>query len=138
MRLLLAVGLSLGMIFTLTSTKTTSTIEFKKLSFKEAKALAIKTKKTIFIDCYTDWCGPCKRMAKVSFTNDDVAKVYNDKFINLKVEMEKDADGKEIARMYRINAYPTVLFINGKGELVKKAVGLQSPANLIALANSVE
>lgn len=110
MRLILGVVVSLGMLFSFTTSEVSSSIEFKKLSFNEAKELAKKTGKLIFIDCYTSWCGPCKTMARVSFTNDEVAKIYNEKFINLKVEMEKDADGKEIGRLYRINAYPTVLF----------------------------
>lgn len=112
-------------------------IEFTHATLAEAKALAKESGKIIFIDCYTDWCGPCKRMAKTAFKNEDVGDLYNKSFINLKVEMEKDPDGKEIARMYKIRAYPTLLMIDAEGKLVKQTIGMQSSGDLIQLANNV-
>lgn len=115
-----------------------SGIKFENLTFEQAKAKAKKSGKLIFIDAYTDWCGPCKRMAATSFKDERVAKVYNDQFINLKVEMEKSKDGPEIARLYKVRAYPTVMIIDGDGKLVKQAIGLQSADRLLMLAESVE
>ena len=112
-------------------------ISFEHIRLNEAKELAKETGKIIFIDCYTDWCGPCKRMAKTSFKNEEVGELYNDNFINLKVEMEKNADGPEIAKMYKIRAYPTLLMIDSEGKLVKQVIGLQSKGDLIQLANNV-
>ena len=37
----------------------------------------------ILVKVYTDWCGPCKRMAATSFMEDRVADVYNKQFIKL-------------------------------------------------------
>lgn len=115
----------------------TSGITFKKRTFEEAKAEAKKSGKLIFIDAYTDWCGPCKRMAATSFKDPKVGELFNDNFVNLKVEMEKDSDGPNLARKYGVNAYPTLLIVDGNGKLVKQSVGMKSSAQLIALANSV-
>lgn len=112
-------------------------ISFEHITLNEAKELSKETGKIIFIDCYTDWCGPCKRMAITSFKNEEVGELYNDNFINLKVEMEKNADGPEIAKMYKIRAYPTLLMIDSEGKLVKQVIGLQSKGDLIQLANNV-
>jgi len=112
-------------------------IEFQKITLEKAKTMSKLTGKPIFIDCYTDWCGPCKIMAKTAFVDQKVGELYNSNFINLKVEMEKNADGREISRMYKINAYPTLLIINGEGELQKKVVGMQKAGGLIQLANAV-
>ncbi len=113
-------------------------IKFIQLNLEKAKIESIKTGKLIFIDCYTDWCGPCKRMAATSFKDEKVGKAFNDKFINLKIEMEKNPDGRELAMKYRINAYPTLLIINGEGKLIKKVIGMQSVDGLLHLARSVE
>jgi len=112
-------------------------IIFDKMTLKQAKEKAKESGKIIFIDCYTDWCGPCRRMSETSFKNKKVADLYNKSFINLKVEMEKNPDGREIAKQYKINAYPTLLMIDADGKLVKKAVGMHKSGHLIQLANVV-
>jgi thioredoxin-related protein len=49
-----------------------------------------------------------------------------------------DADGLEIARLYKVRAYPTLLIVDSQGNLKKKVVGFQSAERLIELANSIE
>lgn len=107
-------------------------INFKTMSFADALKLAKKENKIIFIDAYTSWCGPCKMMSARTFTDANVGQYFNDKFINLKVEMEKDADGPEIARRYKIQAYPTLLFINGDGKLVHSILGFRDASAFLA------
>ena len=124
-------------LMTSASKDTDTGISFKKVTLEKAMELAEHSDKIIFIDCYTDWCGPCKRMAKTSFKDEAVAKLYNKNFINLKVEMEKNPDGREIAAKYKIRAYPTLLMIDSDGNLIKKVVGLQSKGDMIQLANNV-
>jgi thioredoxin-related protein len=69
--------------------------------------------------------------------NEEVGEVFNESFVNLKVDIEKDADGPELARLYKIKAYPTLLIIDSKGKLIKEVVGFQTEDKLISLANSV-
>lgn len=123
--------------FTAKEKTETGGIHFENISLENAKVLSKKTGKPIFIDCYTVWCGPCKRMAKGAFMDAEIAEIYNEKFINLKIEMEKDEEGPGLARRYRVNAYPTLVIINSKGELLKKKIGMQNVAGLKALAASV-
>lgn len=138
------VGLSLiavfSMAFIINGNNTISSesgIKFEHITLKKAKEEAQKSGKIIFIDCYTSWCGPCKQMAATSFKDEGVAKIYNEKFVNLKVDIEKDSDGPELARMYKISAYPTLLYINSEGRLVKSVIGSQSADKLISIANGV-
>lgn len=112
-------------------------IKFEHITLEEAKKLAAENEQLIFIDCYTSWCGPCKKMAATSFMNEEVGEVFNESFVNLKVDIEKDADGPELARLYKIKAYPTLLIIDSKGKLIKEVVGFQTEDKLISLANSV-
>jgi thiol:disulfide interchange protein len=106
-------------------------IEFQNLSLEDAKKLAKKTNKLIFIDVYAAWCGPCKMMAKGPFQEEKVGKVYNEKFINLKIDAEKDPDGEFVSRAYGVRAYPTLLFINSEGKLVKNIIGYQKAEDLL-------
>ena len=49
-------------LFTLSLMAQTS---FRDFTYKEALAAAKTEKKLVFIDFYTDWCGPCKMMGPV-------------------------------------------------------------------------
>ncbi len=118
-------SLILGFLFTsflLTAQEKHSGIEFFHGTFAEAKALAAKENKLIFMDAYAEWCGPCKRMAATVFTDDKVGQFFNDNFINLKVDMEK-GEGTTLSNTFDVSAYPTLLFIDEKGKLVQKEVG---------------
>ena len=52
----------------------------------------------------------------------EVGKVFNARFVNLKLDMEK-GEGPEVAKRYSISAYPTMLVINPDGTVAGKVVG---------------
>lgn len=97
-------------------------IQFTYTNFEKAQLEAQKTGKQIFIDAYTTWCGPCKMLAKNVFTDSLVGKLFNQTFINAKIDME-GPDAFSFKEKYTINAYPTLLIINPDGSIAKKIVG---------------
>lgn len=99
------------------------------------KAEAKAADKLIFLDAYTTWCGPCKKMSNDVFTKNEVGSLFNSKFINVKIDMEK-GEGLNLAEEYMVLAYPTLLFIDGDGKMVHKVVGYKSPEELINVANN--
>ena len=116
----------------------TSGIKFSKLTLAKAIKQAQSSGKIIFIDVHTSWCGPCKEMAKTTFTDQEVGDVFNQRFINLKIDAEQDEDGPIVSKTYSVAAYPTLLFINGEGKMVKKLVGKQSKEKLLAAVSSIK
>jgi thioredoxin-related protein len=107
-------------------------INFEHGKWTEILAKAKKENKLIYLDCYTTWCGPCKWMAKNVFTNDTVAEFYNTQFVNAEMDMEK-GEGLELAKRYAIRAYPTMLFLNGEGEVIHRGCGSSPAQSFIAL-----
>lgn len=101
-------------------------INFDPGTFAEALAKAKQENKLLFIDCYTSWCGPCKMLAKNVFTNNEVADYFNGHFVSLKVDCEK-GEGPEIKKRFGVSGYPTLLFIDGNGNLVNKFTGASEP-----------
>ena len=91
-------------------------IDFFEGTWKEALELANKEDKLIFVDAYTTWCGPCKKMARDIFPMKEAGDFYNANFINMKMDMEK-GEGRTIRTKYNVSAFPTFLFVNGSGEL---------------------
>ncbi len=90
--------------------------------FNSVLKTAKKEGKYIFIDCYTTWCNPCKMLDRNVFSKAEVADFFNDAFINVKYDMES-GEGIEIKERYNITAYPTLLWIDSKGNLVHKLIG---------------
>lgn len=132
MKRILLIALLLPLAYSLQAQDTETGIRFFHGTFAELKAEAVRTGKPIFIDAFTTWCGPCKWMAKTVFPNEEVGKVFNDKFVCAKIDMEK-GEGIDIARQYQVNAYPTLLFMNGSGEIIHLALGARDAKEFIQL-----
>lgn len=107
-------------------------IDFFHGTFAQAQAKAAKENKLIFIDAYTVWCGPCKWMAANTFTDPTVGEFFNKYFVNLKVDMER-GEGRDLARRYRVMAYPTLLFVDSNGAVKHRAMGAKRSGDFIAL-----
>ena len=71
--------------------------DFRHISYAEGLEAAKAEGKTLFIDFYTEWCGPCKRMARDVFPQKDVGDYMNAKFVCLKIDAEK-GEGVELAK----------------------------------------
>lgn len=112
------------------------------LSWKEVKAKAKKEGKFIFVDCFTTWCGPCKKMSSQVFTEPAVGDFFSQKFVSVKVQMDKTstddeavkswyADAAAIAKECGVKAYPTFLYFSPEGKLVHVEEGSRSAASFI-------
>jgi thioredoxin-related protein len=107
-------------------------IDFFHGTWDEALREASATDKIIFIDAYTSWCGPCKMMSAKVFPLKEVGDFYNANFINLKLDMEKDADGRIVRSKFGVSSFPTFLYVDGAGNVVHRAVGAKQPKDFIA------
>lgn len=108
-------------------------INFENGTWKEITAKAKKENKLIFIDCYTSWCGPCKRLSDEVFPLKEVGDVFNKNFINYKIDMEK-GEGIGLQKKFHVGAYPTLLWVSANGEVVYRSVGFVKEDVLLAEA----
>ncbi len=109
-------------------------IVFQHIAFETALEQAKAEDKLIFIDFYTEWCGPCKRLAAGPFKEQANGDFYNQHFISLKLDAEKE--GKEVAARYAVSAYPTLIFVNGNGEIVHQGVGVSHGTDMISFGKA--
>ncbi len=105
-------------------------IHFTKGKFDEILSLAQKENKLVFIDAYTTWCAPCKRMSQSVFPKEKAGRFFNEHFVSSKFDMEK-GEGKILAVRYQVKSFPTLLFLDSEGTLIHKVAGYQSVDNLI-------
>lgn len=113
-----------------------SGIDFFHGTWDEALTKAKEEGKVIFVDAYTTWCGPCKKMAREVFSDAKVGDYYNKYFVNLKLDMEKK-EGIKFGGKYPVKAYPTLYFIDAKGEVVQKVKGAQNKDAFLSLGKSI-
>ena len=105
------------------------------LRFQAVLDKAKAENKLVFIDAYTSWCGPCKRMAKDIFPQKAVGEVYNAAFVNVKMDMEK-GEGPGLAQKYGVRSYPTLLYIGADGKVVHNASGARPSESRGSLGTS--
>ena len=88
----------------------------------QAAAKAKKENKLVFVDCYTQWCGPCKKMARDIFPQAKVGKFMNERFVNVKIDMEASyAEG--LTKEWQVSGYPTFIIFNADGEEIGRFMG---------------
>lgn len=75
------------------------------------------------VDMYADWCGPCQAIAPIV---EELGTEYAGKAHVTKLDVDASGD---IAQRYGVMSIPTLLLFKD-GQLVEKAIGLQSKADL--------
>lgn len=117
------------------------------LSWEEIFEKAKNEQKYIFIDCYTTWCGPCRLMDSIVYVDKEVGQLFMDKFISIKVQMDKTKKDNiqvknwykiadSISKIYRIRAFPSLIFLSPNGNIVKKVSGYKNVNDFISIAKS--
>ena len=85
----------------------------------------INSDKTVLIDFYADWCGPCKAYSpiveSVASENEDIKVV--------KINLDNALD---IAIKYQVMSIPTTVVIKN-GQEINRAVGMMSKSDLLEM-----
>lgn len=98
---------------TLATGAVTAQTNFRSIDFNEALKQSQAENKLVFIDFYTDWCGPCRKMSKEVFPQKQVGDYFNAQFVCIKLNAEKE--GKELAQKFEVKAYPTFIIADQQG-----------------------
>jgi thioredoxin-related protein len=127
--------------------------EIKWMTFDQAVAAQKKVPKAIFMDVYTDWCGPCKMLDKQTFHDKAVVDYVNANFYAVKFNAEGNSEvnykgqkftnpqfeaGKQgrnsphnFGNVLKIQGYPTMIVFNAKGDISKNIVGYRDVSQLM-------
>ena len=99
-------------------------------TLEQASAKAKAENKLIFLDCYTQWCGPCKKMTKEVFPKENVGAYMNPKFVSIKIDMEGEY-GAPLAKKLQIQAYPTFVIFNADAQEISRFLGYHAADDFI-------
>lgn len=108
-------------------------------NYNTALEKAIKENKSIMIDFYTDWCTICKIMETNIYLDKDIVSNINYNFVPLKINAEYNEEYiKLLTNKYNISAFPTIVFINTNGFIIKKILGYIDTNDLLEEIKNIE
>ena len=82
----------------------------------------LKNEKTVLVDFWASWCGPCKMLAPLL----EELAASNPELTVAKVNVDENP---ELAMVYRISAIPSLMVFKD-GKVVNQSVGFQSRESL--------
>jgi thioredoxin 1 len=84
----------------------------------------LSSDKTVLVDFWAEWCGPCKMVAPVL---NEIAGEHSDKLTVAKLDIDRNPSA---ARDYQVMSIPTMIVFQG-GKPVKQIVGAKPKAALL-------
>ena len=103
-------------------------------SLNKARDIAAKEKRPILVDFYAEWCGPCQEMLRTTY-KDKAVVARSAKFVPVLIDVDKQS---ELAEKYGVQAIPTVVFLNAKGEVLQRESGYHTAREFLNIMDSVE
>ncbi len=96
-----------------------SVLSLNKNNFSEVE----NSKKTVLIDFYADWCGPCRMVSPLV---DEIAE-ENPQFLVAKVNVDQEP---ELASRFGVSSIP-MLVVMRNGKIVTQSVGARPKAQIL-------
>ena len=98
-----------------------SVLKVTKDNFETVKA----SDKTVLIDFYADWCGPCRMVSPII---DEIAEERDDILV-CKINVD---DEPELASQFEVFSIPTLVVMKN-GEVVDKAIGAKPKTQILEM-----
>ncbi|NMM50035.1 thioredoxin family protein [Marinigracilibium pacificum] len=113
----------------------------------ELEAKINEEPRKIFFDVYTDWCGWCKVMDRDTFSDQKVIDFVNENYYAVKLDAESQenfnfmgqmASGVGLARSFRVNSYPTIVFMDEKMTTVYPVPGFRKADEFVKILKKID
>lgn len=98
-----------------------SVLKVTKDNFYDVK----NSEKTVLLDFYADWCGPCRMVGPIV---DEIAQENPDILVG-KINVDEE---NELASAFSVMSIPTLVVMRN-GEVVNKSMGAKPKAAILAM-----
>ena len=87
--------------------------------------LVLESEKTVLLDFYADWCGPCRMVSPIV---DQIAEEYEQYFVG-KVNVDNEP---ELAMQFGVTSIPMLVVLKG-GKIVNQSLGAKPKDQILSL-----
>lgn len=105
-------------------------VQFASANWESSKSRAMAEGKLYFVDFDASYCATCRNMDESTYMSERLSSYINKNVVAVRVDVQ-DFDGVMWSQQYEVEALPTMLIFNERGELVKRLVGYKSADDLI-------
>lgn len=102
-----------------------------KITAENFENEVLHSEKTVLLDFYADWCGPCKMLAPV------LHELAEEKADSLKVGKINVDEQTELAMRFGVSSIPMLAVIED-GKIVSKSVGYRPKADIAAMIDGIK
>ena len=95
------------------------------IDFDQALKIAKEKNKFVMVKLYADWCGPCKMMDQITFSDPKVIKIIDENFLAAKLNVESEkiincdnwprSIANCVAKNWELVGIPTISIIGPSG-----------------------
>lgn len=85
----------------------------------------IASEKTVLLDFYADWCGPCRMVSPIV---EEIAE-ENPQYLVGKINVDRE---QELAQKYNVLSIPTLMVIKN-GNVINQSAGARPKADILAM-----
>ena len=85
----------------------------------------IESQKTVLLDFYADWCGPCKMLSPIV---EEIAE-ENPQYLVGKINVDNEP---ELAQAFGVTTIPTLVVMKN-GQIVNQSSGARPKAQILAM-----
>lgn len=109
-------------------------------SEREALEKAKMENRPVLIDFYSlIWCPACVEFENITYKDRRVIEAMKD-FINVKMDVDKNPEAKELVEYYGVKGIPAIIFIDPTGREIKelRVIGFYPPNDFLAVLNKAK
>ena len=96
-----------------------------KINDDNFESVVLASDKTVLIDLYADWCGPCKMLAPIV---ESISEEHPE-YLVCKVNVD---NSPKLTRKFRVMSIP-MLVVMKDGDVIESAVGYRTKENILEM-----
>lgn len=97
--------------------------------FQAAQEIAKEKQRPLLVAITATWCGPCRQMRQLTFTDSRIKQLVDSKIVAVSVDADQYPS---VVSSLGITAYPTTIFFDAAGNRRKTWTGFQHAAEFAA------